>query len=269
MKRDQADDYLAFWAAFGPALKEGLLAYDTQDKDKLLDLVITSSTHDASKLTSLEDYVGRMKEGQDAIYFLTGPSKESLVRSPLLEAFAAKGYEVLLFADPIDEIWLERAPRFKDKPLKSIGRGEVELGSEDDRKKAADALDEKQKEYGDLLALFRVHLQNDVKEVRLSSRLTSSPVCLVSDEHDMTPRMQKMLEQLGQSAPKPKPILELNPGHPLIPKLQTLFAENKADPRLQLYAELFLGQAHLADSGQLPDPGAFSRALADVMLHGV
>ncbi|MBC7977594.1 MAG: molecular chaperone HtpG, partial [Myxococcales bacterium] len=269
MKRDHAEDYLTFWASFGPALKEGLLAYDTQDKDKLLDLVITTSTHEASKLTSLEDYVGRMKEGQDAIYFLTGPSKESLVRSPLLEAFAAKGYEVLLFADPIDEIWLERAPRFKDKPLKSIGRGEVELGSEDDRKKAAEALDEKQKEYGDLLALFRVHLQEEVKEVRLSSRLTSSPVCLVSDEHDMTPRMQKMLEQLGQAAPKPKPILELNPSHPLIPKLQTLFAENKADPRLRLYAELFLGQAHLADSGQLPDPGAFSRALADVMLHGV
>ncbi len=269
MKRDHAEDYLTFWAAFGPAMKEGLLAYDTQDKDKLLDLVITPSTHDASKLTSLEDYVGRMKEGQDAIYFLTGPSKESLVRSPLLEAFAAKGYEVLLFADPIDEIWLERAPRFKDKPLKSIGRGEVELGSEDDRKKAAEALDEKQKELGDLLALFRVALQDEVKEVRLSSRLTSSPVCLVSDEHDMTPRMQKMLEQLGQAAPKPKPILELNPGHPLIPKLQALFAENKADPRLPLYAQLFLGQAHLADSGQLPDPGAFSRALADVMLHGV
>jgi molecular chaperone HtpG len=269
MKRDQPDDYLTFWSAFGPALKEGLLAYDTPDKDKLLDLVITPSTHDPHKLTSLEDYVGRMKDGQDAIYFLTGSSKEAVARSPLLEAFAAQGYEVLLFADPIDELWLERAPRFKDKPLKSIGRGAVELGSEDDRKKAAEALDEKKKEYGDLLGLFRVHLQDEVKEVRLSSRLTSSPVCLVADEHDLTPRMQKMLEQLGQAPPKAKPILELNPSHPLIPKLAALFAENKADPRLGLYAELFLGQAHLADSGQLPDPAAFSRALGDVMLHGV
>jgi molecular chaperone HtpG len=269
MKRDKPEDYLQFWAAFGPVLKEGLLAYDAQDKDKLLELVIAGSTHDATKLASLDDYVGRMKEGQDAIYFLAGSSKEAIARSPLLEAFAAKGYEVLLFSDPIDELWLERAPRFKDKPLTSIGRGEVKLGSEDDRKKAAEALDEKQKELGDLLTAFRVHLQNEVKEVRLSSRLTSSPVCLVSDEHDLTPRMQKMLEQLGQAPPKIKPILELNPQHPLIPKLQAIFAESKADPRLGLYAELLLGQAHLADSGQLPDPAAFSRALADVMLHGV
>jgi len=269
MKRDKPEDYLQFWAAFGPVLKEGLLAYDAQDKDKLLELVIAGSTHDAQKLASLDDYVGRMKDGQDAIYFLTGTSKDAIVRSPLLEAFAEKGYEVLLFSDPIDELWLERAPRFKDKPLTSIGRGEVKLGSEDDRKKAAEALEEKQKELGDLLTCFRVHLQNEVKEVRLSSRLTSSPVCLVSDEHDLTPRMQKMLEQLGQAPPKIKPILELNPGHPLIPKLQAIFAESKADPRLGLYAELLLGQAHLADSGQLPDPAGFSRALADVMLHGV
>ncbi|HZJ65985.1 MAG TPA: molecular chaperone HtpG [Kofleriaceae bacterium] len=269
MKRDKPDDYLQFWAAFGPVLKEGLLAYDAPDKDKLLELIIAPSTHHATDLASLDDYVSRMKEGQDAIYFLTGPTREALVRSPLLEAFTDKGYEVLLFADPIDELWLERAPRFKDKPLKSIGRGEVKLGTEDDRKKAADALEDKKREYSDLLACFRVHLQEDVKEVRLSSRLTSSPVCLVSDEHDLTPRMQKMLEQLGQAPPKIKPILELNPGHPLIPKLQAIFTESKADPRLALYAQLLLGQAHLADSGQLPDPAAFSRALADVMLHSV
>ncbi|HEX4422752.1 MAG TPA: molecular chaperone HtpG [Kofleriaceae bacterium] len=269
MKRDKPEDYLQFWAAFGPVLKEGLLAYDAQDKDKLLELVIASSTHDAIVLASLDDYVGRMKDGQDAIYFLTGTSKDALVKSPLLEAFAAKGYEVLLFADPIDELWLERAPTFKDKPLKSIGRGEVELGSEDERKQAAAALEDKQKEYGDLLSFFRVHLQNEIKEARLSSRLTSSPVCLVADEHDMTPRMQRMLEQMGQAAPKIKPILELNPQHALIPKLQAIYAENKADPRLGLYAELLLGQAYLADSGQLPDPVAFSRALGDVMLHGV
>ncbi|HEU4732054.1 MAG TPA: molecular chaperone HtpG, partial [Kofleriaceae bacterium] len=140
MKRDKPEDFLQFWAAFGPVLKEGLLAYDAQDKDKLLELVIAPSTHDTTKLASLDDYVGRMKEGQDAIYFLTGPSREAIAKSPLLEAFTAKGYEVLLFSDPIDELWLERAPRYKDKPLKSIGRGEIELGSEDERKQAAEAL---------------------------------------------------------------------------------------------------------------------------------
>jgi molecular chaperone HtpG len=269
MKRDKPDDYLQFWAGFGPALKEGLLGFDTADRDKLLDLVIAHSTHDTTKLASLDDYIGRMKDGQDAIYFLTGPSHDAIARSPLLEAFTAKGYEVLLFTDPIDELWLERAPKFKDKQLTSIGRGEVKLGSDDDRKKAAEALDEKQREFSDLLAFLRVQLQNEIKEVRLSSRLTSSPVCLVADEHDLTPRMQKMLEQLGQKPPKVKPILELNPSHPLIPKLQAVFAADKADPRLGQYAELLLGQAHLADTGQLPDPAAFSRALGDVMLHAV
>lgn len=268
LKRDHADDYLKFWAAFGPVLKEGLLSYDSQDKDKLLDLTLVASTHSAL-LTSLEDYVGRMKEGQEAIYFLTGPTKEAVAKSPLLETFVAKGYEVLLFADPIDELWLERAPRFKDKTLQSIGRGEVKLGSEEERKKASDELAEKQKEFGDLLACVRVALQDEIKEARLSGRLTSSPACLVSDDHDMSPRVQRMLEQLGQAPPKAKPILELNPGHPLIPKLQSIFNESQSDPRLALYAKLLLGQAHLADSGQLPDPEGFSKALADVMLRAV
>jgi molecular chaperone HtpG len=266
MKREHEEDYLKFWAAFGPALKEGLLPYDAQDKDKLLDLVIAPSTHHETQLASLEQYVGRMKEGQDAIYFLVGASRETAARSPLLEAFKAKGYEVLLFWDPVDELWLERAPRFKDTPLRSIGRGEIELGTEDERKQRGEALEEKQREYGDLLTCFRVHLQEDVKDVRLTSRLTSSPACLVGDEHDPSPRMQRMLEQLGQQPPKVKPILELNPSHALIAKLQAMFVESKDDPRLASYARVLLGQAHLADSGHLPDPDAFSKALTELML---
>jgi molecular chaperone HtpG len=269
MKRDSTKEYLELWAEVGPVIKEGLLGYDVPDKDKLMDLIVTPSTANAAELTSLEQYVGRMKEGQEAIYFLTGPSREAVARSPLLEGFAAKGYEVLLFSDAVDELWLERAPRFHDKPLRSIGRGEVQLGSEEERKKESDALDAQQKEYGDLLASLRAHVQDEVKEVRLSSRLTSSPVCLVGDEHDMTPRMQKILEQLGQKPPPVKRILELNPTHPLIPKLRAVFAENKDDPRLALYARLLLGQAHLAESGQVPDPAAFSQVLADVMMRAV
>jgi molecular chaperone HtpG len=269
MKRDSSKEYLELWAEVGPVIKEGLLGYDVPDKDKLMDLIVTPSTANAAELTSLEQYVGRMKEGQEAIYFLTGPSREAVARSPLLEGFAAKGYEVLLFSDAVDELWLERAPRFHDKPLRSIGRGEVQLGSEEERKKESDALDAQQKEYGDLLASLRAHVQDEVKEVRLSSRLTSSPVCLVGDEHDMTPRMQKILEQLGQKPPPVKRILELNPTHPLIPKLRAVFAENKDDPRLALYARLLLGQAHLAESGQVPDPAAFSQVLADVMMRAV
>jgi molecular chaperone HtpG len=266
MKRDKEEDYLKLWAAFGPVLKEGLLPFDAQDKDKLLDLIIAPSTHHEARLTSLEQYVGRMKEGQDAIYFLVGASREQAARSPLLEEFKAKGYEVLLFWDPVDEIWLERAPKYKDKPLRSIGRGEIQLGTEEERQQRGAALEEKQRELGDLLTCFRVHLQEDVKDVRLTNRLTSSPACIVSDERDPTPRMQRMLEQLGQTPEKVKPILELNPTHPLMARLQAMFAESKSDPRLAAYARVLLGQAHLADSGQLPDPDAFSKALTELML---
>src|SRR5262249_35017882 len=159
--------------------------------------------------------------------------KESVARSPLLEAFVEKGYEVLLFSDPVDEFWLDRAPAFQGKPLRSISRGDIDLGS-----KAA--TDDQRARYADLLAWLRVHLQDEVKEVRLSQRLASSPVCLVGDEHDMTPRMQRMLEQMGQASAKPKRILELNPAHPLLSKLHAIFMESKADPRLEQCAKLLL-----------------------------
>jgi len=269
MKRENRDEYAKFWAAFGPVLKEGLVAHDTDDKEKLLDLVIAPSTADADKLTTLEEYVLRMKDGQKEIYVLTAPTLEAARKSPLLETFAQKGYEVLLFADPIDEIWLESPPSYKTHEFRSIGRGEVELGSEEERKKESEALESKQRELSDLLACLRVHLQREIKEVRLSSRLTTSAACLVGDEHDMSPRVQRMLEQLGQKAPKVQRILELNPEHPLVGKLKAIFAQNPEDPRLKLNAELLLGQAHLAESGQVPDPIAFSQVLADVMLQAV
>ena len=269
MKRDAREDYLAFWSGFGPVVKEGMLAQDGTDQDKLLDLVLAHSTHDAAKQTTLADYVSRMKEGQDAIYVLTGSSKEAVARSPLLEGFTAKGYEVLLFSDPIDELWLERDPKFGDKPLRSIGRGDVQPGTEDERKAAAAEIDDKRRELGDLLNCLRVHLQDDVKEVRLSTRLTSSPSCLVADEHDLTPRMQRLLEQMGQAAPPVKPVLELNPNHPILAKLKAAFAADSTDARLAAYAELLLGQAYLAETGQLSDPEAFGKALGEIMLRAI
>ena len=269
MKRDSLKEYATLWGELGPVLKEGLLSHEAQERDKLMDLVMAPSTASPTELTALDGYVTRMKEGQDAIYYLTGASKESLAKSPLLETFVAKGYEVLLFSDAVDEVWLDRGPTYKDKPMQSIGRGEIQLGSEDERKKETEALEEKQREFGDLLTCFRSHLDAEIKEVRLSNRLTSSPVCLVSDEEDMTPRMQRLMEQMGQKQGTVKRILELNPAHSLVTKLQDVFRANKEDPRLALYAELLLGQAHLADSGQLPDPTAFSKVLADVMTQSL
>ena len=273
MKRDKRDEYAALWDEVGPVIKEGFLGPDAADSDKLLELVLAASTADAARTTSLGEYVGRMKPGQEAIYFLSGASKEALAKSPLLEAFQAKGYEVLLFSDAVDELWLERAPKYKHDgnplPMQSIGRGELKLGSEEERKKETEALEEKQREYNDLLTCFRVLLDKELKEVRLSNRLTSSPVVLVSDDDDMTPRMQRLMEQFGQKAEKVKRILEVNADHPVIKKLHGVFAANNKDPRLELYAQLLLGQAHLAETGQLPDPAAFSHVLADVMTQSL
>jgi molecular chaperone HtpG len=258
LHRDAPDQYAQFWAELGPVLKEGLASYDTQDKDKLLELVVAPSTQ--HERTTLADYVARMKEGQDAIYFLVGSSKDAVAKSPLLEAFVEKGYEVLLFSDPVDEFWLDRAPKYRDKPMTSIGRGDIDLGT-----KATS--DDERARFADLLACLRVHLQDEVKEVRLSQRLASSPACLVGDEHDMTPRMQRMLEQLGQAPTKTKRILEVNPKHALLQKLQTIFVESRSDPRLSECAKLLYGQAHLAESGTVPDLTTFNQALTDIMLR--
>ncbi len=268
MKRDAREDYLGFWTGFGPVLKEGLIGPEG-DHDKLLDLVVAGSTHDAAVPTTLAEYVGRMKEGQDAIYVLTGTSKEAVARSPLLEGFTAKGYEVLLFSDPIDELWLEREPTFQGKPLKSIARGDVQPGTDEERKAQSAAIEDRRRELGDLLVCLRAGIQDEVKEVRLSSRLTSSAACLVADEHDLTPRMQKLLEQLGQAPPAVRPVLELNPTHPLLEKLKAVFASDSTDPRLAAYAKLLLGQAYLADSGHIPDPAAFAKALDAIMLRAI
>ncbi|CAN5271883.1 molecular chaperone HtpG [soil metagenome] len=267
LKRDERVKYTEFFRTLGPVLKEGLL--DPDDRDRLLDLVLAPSTKNKEELGSLGEYVERMKEDQDAIYFLTGATKDAVASSPLLEAFVAKGYEVLLFSDPVDEVWLERAPDFHGKRMRSIGRGEVDLGTEDERKKAAADLEAKQKELGDLMTSFRVHLQDEIKEVRLSNRLTTSASCLVNDERDPTPQMQRLLERMGRKQEKVKRILELNPEHAVVKKLEDAFRKDHDDPRIGLYAKLLYGQAELAESGQVHDPVAFAGVLSDVMLRGI
>jgi molecular chaperone HtpG len=153
--------------------------------------------------------------------------------------------------------------------MKSIARGDIELGSEEERKKETEQLDEKKRELSDLLNCLRVHLQEQVKEVRISNRLTSSVACLVADDQDMSARMQRMMEQLGHAVPKAKPVLELNPGHPMVEKLRSVFQESNADPRLPLYAQLLFGQAYLADTGHVQDPSAFGSALVDLMTRAL
>src|SRR5262249_11791059 len=169
----------------------------------------------------------------------------------------------------VDELWLERAPAFRDKRFESIGRGNVKLGSEEEQKKDEDELEAKGREFKDLLTRLRAHLQDQVKEVRLSNRLTSSAVCLVGDESDPSPQLLKILETMGKNTgmSKPKRILELNPTHALLGKMQAIFRESPLDPRLEQYAKLLYGQAVLAESGQLEDPAAFNQLVADLMVR--
>jgi molecular chaperone HtpG len=256
------DRYRTIWTEFGKALKEGLLE-DPDNQELLLDIVSLDSTHDPAAQTTLRQYVERMKDGQQDIYYMTGESRSMIEKSPHMEAFASKGYEVLLLTDPVDEVWVERITEFDGKPLRSIAKGQVDLdgavGSTD-----ADPERERQRtDFAPLLTWLAEKLADEVKEVRLSTRLTTSPACLVGDEHDMTPTLEKMYRAMGQSVPPVKRILELNPTHPLVSGLREAHEQGKDDTVLAETGELVYGMALLAEGGELADPARFTRLLAD------
>lgn len=257
IKAEDADKYRGFSDQFGAALKEGLVAGDHKEQKRILDLMLTRSTN-GDVPTSLADYVSRMKEDQDAIYYLAGPSLDAVKNSPHLEAFAAKGYEVLFFTDPIDEIWLERGLQFDEKSFKSVGKGDIDLGTEEER-------EEKEREHKDLLTAIRAVLQEQVKEVRLSGRLTSSAACLVGDDGDLTPQMERLMKQLGQEVPKTKRILELNPDHAVLKRMQAIYDEDKGSKDLELFSKVLFGQSVLAEGGTLEDPAEFASLVSELM----
>ena len=268
MKEGDAEKYRTFWNEFGAVLKEGLIAFD-EGQERILELVLAPSTFAPAAPTSLADYVARMKEGQEAIYYMAGPSRAAVERSPQLEVFRDKGYEVVFFTDPIDELWLRLPRELSGKKLVSAAKSDIAPGSADDQKQAEEQRREQEEGFKDLLMTLRAKLQDEVKDVRLSSRLISSPACLVGDEQDLSPHIAELLRRTGQDVPKVKRILELNPTHPLLPKLQALVERDKNDPALAQYAELLYGQAILAEGGQLPDPAAFSQRIAELLLRVV
>ena len=268
LAREDAEKYREMWSQFGPVLKEGLLDLE-EKKDRILPLVLTPSSQDDEALTSLADYVGRMREGQDAIYYAVGPKLDVLRRSPHLEAFADQGIEVLFFSDAVDEVWLTQGDvEFEGHGFRSVGRGEVEpeelAGDADDEQRKTER-DEQAEGYEGLLQAIRTALQEDVREVRLSSRLTRSPSCLVLGEGDLSPQLEAMLKQAGQEVPDQKPILELNPDHPVLAKLQTRFEADASDARLSEAARALYGQAVLAEGGQLDDPAAFGELVTNLL----
>ncbi len=264
IRSEKLEQYRELWAQFGPALKEGLVGPEAHEHQRIHDLMLVRTTKNEAPIT-LATYVANMKEGQEAIYYLTGPSLDAVRRSPHLEAFAAKDYEVIYFVDPIDEIWLDRMPEFQGKTFRSVGQGDVNLGSAEEKAQAEKKREEDERNYRDLLTVLRSQLQEEIKEVRLSSRLTESLACLVSDTEDMSPQMVKLMRHMGQAVPKTKRILELNPNHALMAKLQTLVTADKSSAAIKDYAALIYGQALLAEGGQLADPAQFSRLVAEMM----
>ncbi|SCL13492.1 molecular chaperone HtpG [Micromonospora nigra] len=262
LKVNQPEKYRTFWTEFGGVVKEGLVD-DTDNRDALLEIVSAASTHDPSEPTDLAGYVSRMKDGQADIYYATGENRATIENSPHMEAFRARGYEVLLLTDPVDEVWVERVGSYDGKPLRSVAKGQVDLDTAEEKAEAEAERERQRAEYADLLTWMGGVLADSVKEVRLSSRLTTSPACVVGDAHDITPTLEKMYRAMGHEVPQVKRILELNPGHPLVAGLRKAKESGGTEESLTEATELLYGMALLAEGGDLADPSRFTRILAD------
>jgi molecular chaperone HtpG len=258
------EHYLNVWREFGRAIKEGVSS-DFENKDRILPLLLYESSNDPEKLTTLKDYVSRMKPEQEQILYLTGESRSVIENSPHLEAVREKGWEVLYMVDPVDELVMQHLMEFEGKKLKSVGKGVIKLGSDEDKERAEKELKEKQEEFKPLIDFLQKHLDEHVKQVRLSSRLTTSPACLVVEEHDYSPMLERVLQKGKGGGPKQRRVLELNPKHPLVQRLHERQAANAEDPLLGNAAEVVFGLAVLAEGSELPDPVRFNRAATEVL----
>ena len=240
----------------------------------MLKLVRFPSTADGA-LVSLDSYVERMKDGQDAIYYITGEEVEKLAKSPQLEGFRARGIEVLMMTDPVDEFWLPAIGAYQEKPFKSATRAGADLSNiketDSDGKKDEDQAKDTEhpKGFDSLLAMVKLELGDAVKDVRASERLTDSAVCLVADEGDMDIHLERLLRQHKQLDQSVTRVLEINPTHPLITALAGMVGGDGAGTAITDAAWLLLDQARILEGEALPDPAAFTRRLSDLMTRSI
>ncbi|BBC92031.1 molecular chaperone HtpG [Streptomyces griseofuscus] len=259
---EESDRYATFWREFGTVLKEGLVT-DAENREALLAVSSFASTHHESEPTTLKQYLERMKDGQDDIYYLTGESRQAIENSPHMEAFRDRGIEVLLLTDAVDEVWVDAVGEYEGKKLRSVAKGEFDLDAKSEDEGADGEREKRNEAYAGLLEWMGKRLEDDIKEVRLSSRLTVSPACVVSDAHELTPALENMYRAMGQEVPRAKRILELNPGHALVQGLNEAYTEHGDGTELAETAELLYGLAVLAEGGQPKEPARFVKLMAE------
>ncbi len=263
LAKNDAETYQSFWTEFGEVLKEGP-AEDYANREKVAGLFRFASTHtdDAAQTVSLADYVSRMQEGQNKIYFVVADSHNAAKSSPHLEIFRKKGIEVLLLSDRIDEWLMGHLTEFDGKSLQDVAKGALDLG-ELDSEEEKQAQEKVEQQFEDFTKRLQDVLGENVESVRVTHRLTESPACLVVGEHDMGAQMRRLLEQAGQAVPENKPTMEINPTHPLIEKMDA----EQDEARFADFAEILFDQASLAEGGSIKDPAAYVRRLNKLLLE--
>jgi molecular chaperone HtpG len=265
--KKEPEEYTAFWQNFGAVLKEGLYE-DPEQKDALLKLIRFQSIESGDEWRSLDDYVDAMPENQDAIYYMSGEERDALRRSPQIEGFRARGLDVLLMADPVDQFWLPSVGAYKEKPFRSVTQGAADLERftiTDEKQAADDSGKATPGEMDKLIALVKLTLGDSVKDVRSSDRLTESPVCLVADDGDIDIHLERLLRQHKHEVPAQKRVLEINPSHGMTRALATMVGQKGASEALEDAAHLLLDQARILEGEPVPDPAAFSKRLAAVV----
>ena len=267
----EPEEFAKFWENFGAVIKEGIYE-DPDQRENLLKIARLRSTASGDELISLDNYVERMKDGQETIYYISGESLEGLRRSPQLEGFVARGVEVLLLTDAVDEFWVPAVQQYADKSFTSVTQGAADLDKlplQDGDAAEGDGEGPSDSRTATLIALLKQTLGDAVKDVRTSERLTDSAVCLVADEHDLDMHLARMLKQQGQLSELAPRVLEINPKHGLIKSLAQRATEKGASDALEDAAHLLLDQARIAEGEPLPDSAAFSRRLADAMMKSI